>query len=79
MRDIGVSESRLTSGEYIGNYIQTPVRDRDIGGEYGTLVYLYTRPLTARGDELERDRSDIAGLPVGEGDRIEFEHVIFWL
>ena len=79
MRDIGVSESRLTSGEYIGNYIQTPVRDRDIRGEYGTLMYSNTCSLAARGDELERDRSDIARLPVAESDRVEFEHMIFWL
>ncbi len=52
MCDVGVSESGLTSREYIGDYIETTIRDRDIGGEYSALVDSYTGTLAARGDEL---------------------------
>lgn len=76
MRDIGISESGFTSLGNIYNNIDTPVWDRDIGGEDNILVHLYTCTLAARCNELERDRSDIARLPVGDSDRVEFEHMI---
>lgn len=78
MRDIGIWKSGFASLGYVYNYIETPLRNRDIGGEDRALMYSNTRSLAARGDELERDSSDIACLPVGESDRVEFEHMIFW-
>ncbi len=75
--DIGINESRSSSLRYIHDNIETPIGSRNMRCEYYILVDSYTYSFTTRCDELDRDRFDIASLPVGECDRVEFEHVIF--
>lgn len=76
MGDIGTHESSLGSWCDIYHEIWVPIAHRDIGWEYRILMHGYTRPLTARGDELDGERSDSTIFPVGESDRIEFEHIV---
>ena len=74
MCDIGTLQSYLSSRECIYDDIRAPIGDQYIWCEYSALVDSYTSTLTARCDELDRDGFDISIFPVGESDRVEFEH-----